>query len=35
MRVRTLDEAVPLMETARAIILEVQRGTRSQLILMR
>jgi Do/DeqQ family serine protease len=34
-RVRTLAEAVPLMETARAIILEVQRGTRSQLILMR
>jgi S1-C subfamily serine protease len=34
-RVRTLDEAVPLMEDARAIILEVQRGNRSQLILMR
>jgi Do/DeqQ family serine protease len=34
-RVRTLDEAVPLMEDARAIILEVQRGARSQLILMR
>ncbi|HUQ52142.1 MAG TPA: DegQ family serine endoprotease [Gammaproteobacteria bacterium] len=34
-RVRTLADAVPLMETARAIILEVQRGTRSQLILMR
>ncbi len=34
-RVRTLDEAVPLMADARAIILEVQRGTRSQLILMR
>jgi Do/DeqQ family serine protease len=35
MRVRTLAEAVPLMETARAIILEVQRGSRSQLILIR
>ncbi len=34
-RVRTLKEAVPLMADARAIILEVQRGTRSQLILMR
>jgi Do/DeqQ family serine protease len=34
-RIQTLDEAVPLMETARAIILEVQRGNRSQLILMR
>jgi Do/DeqQ family serine protease len=34
-RVRTLDEAVPVMEDARAIILEVQRGNRSQLILMR
>jgi serine protease Do/serine protease DegQ len=34
-RVRTLAEAVPIMETARAIILEVQRGSRSQLILMR
>ena len=34
-RVRTLDEAVPLMADARAIILEVQRGARSQLILMR
>jgi Do/DeqQ family serine protease len=34
-RVRTLDEAIPLMEDARAIMLEVQRGNRSQLILMR
>ena len=34
-RVRTLAEAVPVMEDARAIILEVQRGNRSQLILMR
>ena len=34
-RVRTLAEAVPVMEDARAIILEVQRGSRSQLILMR
>jgi S1-C subfamily serine protease len=34
-RVRTLDEAVPIMEDARAIILEIQRGSRSQLILMR
>jgi hypothetical protein len=30
-----LAEAIPLMEDARAIILEVQRGNRSQLILMR
>jgi hypothetical protein len=28
-------DALPLMENARAIILEVQRGNRSQLILMR
>jgi Do/DeqQ family serine protease len=35
MRVRTLAEAIPLLEGARAIILEVQRGNRSQLILMR
>ena len=34
-RVRTLAEALPLMEDARAIILEVQRGDRSSLILMR
>ena len=34
-RVRTLAEAIPVMEDARAIILEVQRGNRSQLILMR
>jgi Do/DeqQ family serine protease len=34
-RVRTRAEAIPLMEDARAIILEVQRGNRSQLILMR
>jgi Do/DeqQ family serine protease len=34
-RVRTLAEARPLMAGARAIILEVQRGNRSQLILMR
>ena len=34
-RVRNLAEAVPVMEDARAIILEVQRGSRSQLILMR
>jgi serine protease DegQ len=34
-RVRTLADALPLMEDARAIILEVQRGNRSQLILMR
>jgi Do/DeqQ family serine protease len=34
-RVRTLAEAVPVMQDARAIILEVQRGSRSQLILMR
>jgi Do/DeqQ family serine protease len=34
-RVRTLADAIPLMADARAIILEVQRGNRSQLILMR
>jgi Do/DeqQ family serine protease len=34
-RVRTLAEAVPIMENARAILLEVQRGDRSSLILMR
>jgi S1-C subfamily serine protease len=34
-RVRTLADALPLMQDARAIILEVQRGNRSQLILMR
>jgi S1-C subfamily serine protease len=34
-RVRTMADALPLMENARAIILEVQRGNRSQLILMR
>ena len=34
-RVRTMADALPLMADARAIILEVQRGNRSQLILMR
>ncbi len=34
-RVRTLAEAIPIMEGARAIILEVQRGNRSRLVLMR
>jgi Do/DeqQ family serine protease len=34
-RIRTLADAIPIMEDARAIILEVQRGSRSQLILMR
>ena len=34
-RIRTLAEANTLMQDARAIILEVQRGNRSQLILMR
>ena len=33
--VRTLAEALPIMEDARAIMLEVQRDSRSQLILMR
>ena len=34
-RVRTLAEAIPLMQDARAIIVVVQRGNRSQVILMR
>jgi serine protease DegQ len=34
-RVRTLAEAVPIMQSARAILLEVQRGDRSALIQMR
>ncbi len=34
-RVRTLAEAVPIMESARAILLEVQRDGRNALILMR
>jgi serine protease DegQ len=34
-RIRTLAEAIPIMENARAILLEVQRGDRSSLILMR
>jgi serine protease Do len=34
-RVRTLAEAVPIMDDARAILLEVQRGDRSSIILMR
>jgi Do/DeqQ family serine protease len=34
-RIRTMAEAVPIMEKARAILLEVQRGDRSSLILMR
>jgi Do/DeqQ family serine protease len=34
-RIRTLAEAMPIIEDARAIILEIQRGNRSQLILMR
>lgn len=34
-RVRTVTEAISLMQDARAILLEVQRGNRSQLILMR
>jgi serine protease DegQ len=34
-RIRTMAEAVPIMEKARAILLEVQRGERSSLILMR
>ena len=34
-RVRTLAEAMPIMEDARAIMLEIQRGNRSQIILMR
>ncbi|HET7925641.1 MAG TPA: Do family serine endopeptidase [Rhodanobacteraceae bacterium] len=34
-RIRTLEEAVPIMENARAILLEVQRRGRASLILMR
>jgi serine protease DegQ len=34
-RVRSLADAMPLLEDARTIILEVQRGNRNQLILMR
>jgi serine protease DegQ len=34
-RVRSMPEALAAMQGARAIILEIQRGTRSQLILMR
>jgi Do/DeqQ family serine protease len=34
-RVRTLAEAIPIIEDARAVILEVQRGNRTQLVLMR
>jgi serine protease Do/serine protease DegQ len=34
-RVHTLAEAIPIIEDARAILLEVQRGNRNQLILMR
>jgi serine protease DegQ len=34
-RVRSMPEALATMQGARAIILEIQRGTRSQLILMR
>ena len=34
-RIRTLAEAVPVMENARAILLEVERRGRSSLILMR
>jgi serine protease DegQ len=34
-RVRTVAEAITLMQDARAILLEVQRGNRNQLILMR
>ena len=34
-RIRTLAEAIPIMEDARAIMLEVQRGDRSSIILMR
>jgi serine protease DegQ len=33
--VRTVDEAISLMQDARTILLEIQRGSRSQLILMR
>jgi Do/DeqQ family serine protease len=34
-RIRTLAEAIPLMQNARLIMLEVQRGDRNSLILMR
>jgi Do/DeqQ family serine protease len=34
-RVRTLAEAIPLMQDARAILVVVQRGNRGQVILMR
>jgi S1-C subfamily serine protease len=34
-RVRSLAEATRLMQNAKAIILEVQRGNRNQLILLR
>jgi serine protease DegQ len=34
-RIRTLAEAIPIMQNARLIMLEVQRGDRSSLILMR
>ncbi len=34
-RVRSMAEAKPLIENARSIILEIQRGNRNQLILMR
>jgi len=33
--VRTVDEAISLMQDARTILLEVQRGNRSQIVLMR
>ena len=33
--VRTVDEAISLMQDARTIVLEIQRGNRNQLILMR
>jgi hypothetical protein len=35
MRVHNLGEAKRVVEGARSIILEVQRGSRNQLILMR
>ena len=34
-RVRNVGEATELMENARSILLQVQRGNRDQLILMR
>jgi len=34
-RIRTLAEAIPIMQNARLIMLEVQRGERNALILMR